>query len=336
MTPTEFEAVLDRAARFLTTDLRTSTLYHGPEQFEQGVLAALQNAAADVDASVSPTYHRHAFPDIRVNGYGVEVKYSKRDTWNAVGNSVFETMRDPTVDVVYVMFGKVGGVAEARWAKYEDCIAHVRVSNAPRFVVDMESDAPPLFDRFDISYDDFSDLDEDSKMKHVRDYWRDRLPPGEHLWWLEPSHTLPINMRLYMNLPQGLKRMFRAEAALLCPQICKGARARRKYEDAAMYLLTYHGVFCPQARDLFTAGSVALRANDVRGGNYLQRALQDIEPLILDAAQRLDDALFVEYWGAGCSQDKRIERWLALADGYARDAGWKPSDLLFRRGVAAR
>ncbi len=329
MTPKEFEAVLDRAARFLTTNLRTSTLYHGPEQFEQGVLAALQNAAADLDVTASPTYHRHAFPDIRVNGYGVEVKYSKRDTWNAVGNSVFETMRDPTVNVIYVMFGKVGGVAEARWAKYQDCIAHVRVSNAPRFVVDMESDERPLFDRFDISYDDFSDLDDDGKMKHVRDYWRDRLPPGEHLWWLEPSHTLPINVRLYMNLPQALKRMYRAEAALLCPQICRGARARRKYEDAAMYLLTYHGVFCPQARDLFTAGSVALRANEERGGNYLQRALQDIEHLILDAAQRLDDGLFVEYWGERCNRDERIERWLALADGHARGTGWKPSGHLF-------
>ena len=248
MTPTEFEAVLSRAAQFLTTNLRTSTLYHGPERFQQGVLAALQNAAADLNVAVEPTYHAHAFPDIRVNGFGVEVKYSKRDTWNAVGNSVFESMRDPTVQAVYVMFGKVGGLAEARWARYEDCVTHVRVSNAPRFVVDMESAEPPLFERFDISYDDFAALDDDGKMQHVRDYWRDRLPPGEHLWWLEPSHTLPINVRLYTHLPQAEKRLYRAEAALLCPQICKGSRAKRKYEDAAMYLLTYHGVFCPQAR----------------------------------------------------------------------------------------
>lgn len=329
MTPTEFEAVLDRAAQFLTTNLRTSTLYHGPEQFEQGVLAALQNAATDLDVTVEPTYHRHAFPDIRVNGYGVEVKYSKRDTWNAVGNSVFETMRDPAVEAIYVMFGKVGGQAEARWRRYQDCVTHVRVSNAPRFVVDMENSEPPLFERFEISYDDFADLDEDAKMRHVRDYWRDRLPPGEHLWWLEPSHTLPINVRLYMHLPQVEKRMYRAEAALLCPQICKGSRARRKYEDAAIYLLTYHGVFCPHARDLFSAGSVALRRNERRGGNYLLRALQDIEHLMTDAAQRLDDALFVEYWGESCDPEERIERWLALADDYARNAGWRPSEHLF-------
>ena len=320
---------MDRAARFLTANLRTSTLYHGPEAFEQGVLLALQNAAADLDVEVEPTYHGHAFPDIRVNGFGVEVKYSKRDTWNAVGNSVFETMRDRAVDSVYVVFGKVGGKPEARWARYEDCVKHVRVSNSPRFVVDMESDDPPLFQRFEISYDDFAGLDDEGKMQHVREYWRDRLPPGEHLWWLEPSHTLPINVRLYMHLPKAEKRRYRAEAALLCPQICKGSRARGKYEDAAIYLLTYHGVFCPQARDLFTAGSVALRADDRRGGNYLLRALQDIEDLMVDAAQRLDDALFVEYWGEGCEPSERIERWLVRADEYARGT-WKPSDALFR------
>ena len=145
-----------------------------------------------------------------------------------------------------------------------------------------------------------------------------------------PSHTLPINVRLYMHLSQAEKRMYRAEAALLCPQICKGRRARRKYEDAAIYLLTYHGVFCPQARDLFSAGSVALRSDDTRGGNYLLRSLQDIEHLMIDAAQRVDNALFVEYWGESCDPDQRVERWLALADAYAQDAGWKPSESLFR------
>ncbi len=321
---------MTRAAEFLTENLRSSPLYHGPEEFQQGVLDMLKIAAEGCDVTVAPTYHPHAFPDIRVNGYGVEVKYSKRDTWNAVGNSVFESMRDPTVASVYVMFGKVGGVPEVRWGKYEDCVTHVRVSNAPRFVVDMEKEDGPLFERFQISYDTFAQLTDEGKMEHVRDYWRNKLPQGERLWWLEPSHTLPINVRLYMGLPQEEKRTYRAEAALLCPQICKSSRARRKYVDAAMYLLTYHGVLCPQARDLYSAGSVALRTDGTRGGNYLLRALQDIESLMIDAAQRLDDALFVEYWGESCPANKRIGRWLALADRYAEGAGWKPSTELFK------
>ena len=328
MTPDQFEAVLSRAVDILTDNLRSSTLYHGPEAFQHGVLDMLKVAARDCEVEVEPTFHVYAFPDIKANGFGVEVKYSKRDTWVAVGNSVFEGMRDQSVDTIYVIFGKTGGEPEVRWGKYERCVTHVRVSNSPRFVVNMDGDEPSLFEMLDIPYNDFALLADEEKMDHVREYWRNRLPPGEHLWWLEPSHTLPLNVRLYMNLSQNEKRTLRAEAALLCPQVCKGSRARRKYEDAAIYLLTYHGVFCPQARDLFSAGSVALRTDETRGGNYLLRALLDIEDLMRDAAKRLDGALFVEYWGEECGPEQRLAQWLKLADGYAKD--WRPSDYLFR------
>ena len=287
----------------------------------------LRVATHDLGVKVTPSFHPHAFPDIAVNGYGIEVKYSKRDTWNAVGNSVFEGMRDSRVSKIYVVFGKIGGVPEVRWARYEDCIAHVRVSNSPRFVLSLEGDDEPLFDRLQIGYAAFSALPDEGKMEYVRDYWRDRLQPGEHLWWLEPSHTLPLEVRLYMKLPQSEKRKLRAEAAILCPQICGGSRVRNKYTDAAVFLLTYHGVFCPQARDLFSAGSVALRKDESRGGNYILRALQDIEDLMENAAKTMKDALFVEYWGHECEPEKRIQMWLRKADKHAK--GWRPSDHLF-------
>ena len=51
---------------------------------------------------------------------------------------------------------------------------------------------------------------------------------------------------------------------------------------------------------------------------------------MIDAAERLDDALFVEYWGESCAPDKRIARWLELADRYAECAGWRPSTELFK------
>ena len=69
-----------------------------------------------------------------------------------------------------------------------------------------------------------------------------------------------------MRLPQWEKRTLRAEAAILSQRICQGSRACGKYTDAALYLLTEHGVFCPQTRDLFSAGSVAFRDDDTGGG----------------------------------------------------------------------
>lgn len=328
MTPTQFERILDRAAAILTDNLRSGSIYSTPENFEQHALNMLKVAANESVANVEPTFHARAFPDIKVNGFGVEVKFTNRDTWQAVGNSVFEGMRDNDVDLVYVIFGKAGGVPEARWKRYSECVDHVRVSNSPRFVINMQSESS-LFDEFGLPYQDFAALSREEKMRYVRDYSRVQMKEGDRLWWIDDeSHSLPLNVRLYINLSSEEKLRLRAEAAILCPQICSGRRARGKYNAAAMYILTHHGVLCTQMRDLFTAGSVAMRRNDARGGHYTQRALHDIQDLMRDAAARLDDALFVEYWGASCPPERRIAEWLRRADEYAGDY-WTPSDSLF-------
>jgi uncharacterized protein YciI len=78
---------------------------------------------------------------------------------------------------------------------------------------------------------------------------------------------------------------------------------------------------------LFSAGSVANPQNDDDGGIYIERSLKLIEAEIAAAAMRMDDALFVEYWGASVKRKDRIKEWLRRADGYA--TGWTPSKSLF-------
>ena len=169
-------------------------------------------------------------------------------------------------------------------------------------------------------------------MLHIRAYARSRLKPGERMWWLEdapdaPGHTLPLQARLYTKLPMEEKTKMRAEAALLCPKIVQSGRSKDKYDDAVLYLLTYHGVLCHQARDLFSAGSVANPDNDDNGGIYIERSLKLIEQDIIDAVERLEDAVFTEYWGEAVPRDERIAYWLSKADELARD--WVPSKSLF-------
>ena len=330
MTPREFETLLDQAISSLAVRIQTQEICRDARTFERWVCDSLRDASVGKGVNASPTFHPHAFPDIAVNGFGVEVKYTTKNSWLAVGNSIFEGMRAPGVDHVYVVFGKMGGWPEVRWKRYEDCVTHVRISHAPRFVLEMDRQSP-LFEIMQIPYAEFRELPPEEKMTHVRDYSRSRLREGERLWWLEDredqDHTLPIQVRLYMRLGQDEKRRLRAEAAILCPQIVKPSRTRNKYTDAALYLLTQHGVFCPQTRDLFTAGSVALRSDETRGGNYVLRALKDIELEMRGAAERLDQKLFVEYWGASFPPELRLREWLRRADSYARD--WRPSDHLF-------
>lgn len=200
----------------------------------------------------------------------------------------------------------------------------------PRFELQIHAEES-LFSKINISYADFCKMPIRERMEHIRTYARGRLKAGDRLWWLEDTpddgHSLPIQARLYINLEQSEKRRLRAEAALLCPQIVKSSHEKKKYDDVAMFLLTYHGVLCSQARDLFSAGSVAMRNNPTRGGIYVMRALLDIENEMREAAEYMDDALFVEYWGRSVSPNDRIAEWLKRADQLAKE--WIPSHSLF-------
>lgn len=326
MTELEFEAILNVAVEQLGNEARDSNEYHAPDKFEQRVRDVLQEVAAGQNISIVPTFHPHAFPDIRANGFGVEVKTTSKDNWTSVGNSVFEGMRDVAVKKIYVVFGKMGGMPSVRWGRYEERITHVRISHAPRFVLEMERDSS-LFEKMKIGYDDFSQLKPEEKMSYIRDYSRGRLKPGERLWWLEDedSHGVPLEIQLYMRLPKEEKRSLRAQGAILFPQIVGGSRVKDKYNDVSFFFLKYHNVFCPQTRDLYTAGSVAGKA---RGGNYLLRALKNIEKEMLEAANTLEDGLFEEYWGENIAPEKRIQKWLEMADSYAQK--WTPSKELFK------
>ncbi|MDR3566610.1 MAG: hypothetical protein P4L43_01135 [Syntrophobacteraceae bacterium] len=302
MRPEEFEKILDALASKLTNEVRVDSSLRAPSHFETRVRTDLQALLVAEGVTAELNSRPQVFPDIVFEQFGIEVKFTDSDSWRSIANSVFEGTRDAKVEHIYLLFGKIGGTPAVRWNKYEDCVMHVRTSHVPRFEVEIGA-KEPLFAKFGITYEEFRNLSITGKMVHIRSYARARLKPGDRLWWLEDKpesaqqHSLSLEVRLYMGLSQDEKRRLRAEAALLCPQVVKSPRSKRKYDDAAMYLLTYRGVLCSQARDLFTAGSVAMRADKTRGGNYMARSLQDIEAEMRMAVEELEDALFVEYWG---------------------------------------
>lgn len=330
MNQSDFEHILDTICERLTEESRQK-IFTTSGQFENRVREVLRDATQmypDIVIDFEP--HPQAFPDIPVGEFGVEVKFTLADTWRSVANSVLETNRINSVKLVYVVFGKMGGTPEVRWGDYEKSVMHVRTSHVPRFEVEIDTQKS-LFEQMGIRYDEFRSLPMEEKMKHIREYARSRLKEGERLWWLEDSpddeHSLPIQARLYTSLTMPEKRRLRAEAALLCPSIVKSRNVRNKYDDVVLYILTYHGVICHQARDLFSAGSVANPKNDDEGGLYIERALKLVESEMREAAVEMEDALFVEYWGESVPPEQRIQRWLEKADSLATD--WIPSKSLF-------
>lgn len=329
MNRNKFEYILGRCCEILTEEVRTTGFKSSP-QFENRVREVLDEISP---FKVDFNSKAQAFPDIALGEFGVEVKFTLNDTWRSVANSILENQRVEDVKYIYVVFGKMGGVPEVRWKSWNDSVIHVRTSHVPRYEVDVNEDPDnpkqSLFQLMGIDYDDFRVLSMNEKMKYVRAYVK-KIHPNEHLWWIEDSyeelHTSGL-ARLYTSLSTEEKLRHRAEAALLCPEIVKSGRTRNKYDRIVIFLLTYYGIICHQARDLFSAGSVGNPSNDKKIDNYIENALLLLEPYMKEAARTLDDKLFVEYWGKSCPPEKRIAEWLRMADNLATD--WIPSETLF-------
>jgi hypothetical protein len=331
VTVQKFEEILVALCNKVASECRAGTKFENSKSFERRVREVLDESISKYGLPVNFDPHPYVFPDIVLGKFGVEVKFTANDTWRSVANSVFESTRDANVEHIYVVFGKMGGEPAIAWGRYEDCVIHVRTSHVPRFEVELPPQRESLFKTFGVPYTDFCKLSEFERMEHVRKYARGRLKKGEKLWWLEDrpdeGHSLSLRARRFQNLTEEEKRKIRSEASILCPDILKSSRARGKYDDALMYMLTYHGILA--GRDAFSAGSVAGKAP---GKWHVKRALMDIQAEILQASLYLPDALFVEYWGRAVPKEKRIEEWLKRADAKAQtsDSPWKPSEVLFK------
>lgn len=324
----EFEQILQEACMLLTAEARTTDQHHKPSAFEKRVRVVMGQLLAGTGHEAAPDIDQ-GFPDIVVGRFGAEVKATESDSWRCIANSVSEGQRALDVDQIYVVYGKFGGTPEVRWADYGRSIMHVRTSHVPRFEIEIGTEKS-LFAQLGTSYEAFRTLSMQDKMPLIRQYARGRLKPTERLWWLEDkepdeqTHSLSLEVKVYMDLPQPEKRRMRAEAALMCPQVVGGSRQRRKYVDAVMYLMTYRGVLCPQARDLYSAGSVGEQGPT---DNFLLNSLIDIQPEIRRAALNLEDALFLEYWGVCPAPEDKLLEWLRRADSFSQ--GWTPSEYLF-------
>lgn len=193
----EFEGILDEVVKRLGVEVRASEDYRDPKAFENRVRELMVEIAAGRGITIAPTFHPHAFPDMRANGFGVEVKTTIKDSWLSVGNSVFEGMRDSSVQKIYVVFGKLGGMPSVKWKRYEDCITHVRISHAPRFCLEMDRDDGSLFKHMDVDYDTFSKLTPEEKMWHIRQYSRNRLSDSNCSTRLRRSKGRPGKSNLY-------------------------------------------------------------------------------------------------------------------------------------------
>ena len=196
-----------------------------------------------------------SFPDIIAKKlFGVEVKMTEANKWVSTGNSVLETTRVPSVETIYMFFGKFGKPFDIKYRRYQECLCEVGVTHSPRYKIDMDLPAgASIFDKIGVPYDEFRK--ELSPIKTLKEYYRRQLKPGEELWWIDPATeekaVSPV-IKPFRLLEEKQKEHFIVECMILFPEVFGGNP--QKFERPATYLITNYNAISSNFRDIFTAG----------------------------------------------------------------------------------
>lgn len=264
------------------------------------------------------------FPDIQAERYyGVEVKTTSSNTWKSVGSSIVESTRIEDVSMIYMFFAKLGGeYAEFRCKPYECCLDNISLTHQPRYQIDMELEEKSksnIFQKMKIDYNTFRVLNENEKIRCVRNYFRSEAKPGHEMpWWIggENSETsVPMTVRFLNDLSVEEKRVLTLRMFILFPELF-GNDATIKYKRAALWLCSRQSLICSNIRDFFTAGGKVKTLGSTSFTKPLPqivRRLYDCREEILTLLRHPDEALkddISELWEFKCDVRYYVDCWL--------------------------
>ena len=196
------------------------------------------------------------FPDIVAEKlFGIEVKATKKDNWQSIGNSILETSRVENIEKIYMFFGKLGGHPDIKYRNYEDCLKDITVTHYPRYKIDMllpEGDS--IFKKMNTTYDNLRSAM--NPISLIRTYYKQQMNGGSALWWIDDdSDNMPALSPLIKNFSElSLKERDDIKAIIFClfPEIF--STSINKFERIPAFLVSQFGVVSHNLRDYFTAG----------------------------------------------------------------------------------
>ncbi|WNS82196.1 hypothetical protein RRU94_15730 [Domibacillus sp. DTU_2020_1001157_1_SI_ALB_TIR_016] len=269
-----------------------------------------------------------SFPDIILGStFGVEVKYTKSNKWQSMGNSIFEgTFRKEVTDQIYTFFGrKSGNKIEARWRKYEDSLSEIKVTHSPRFLIDMEiNQEDTVLRRIDISYQDFKVLSQKEKAKRLKEFVKSTLREGETLWWLDETEDEGFSPKIkdFRDLTSSQRSRYLIEAMVLFPEVFSNESS--KYLNTSLYFLKEHQLISSSLRDSFSAGGreALLISGETVNVPQAYKKLYDSAEGILYLFKTIDLGKLLEYWEEKGvreikTRNEAIRTWFRLLNRYS-------------------
>lgn len=262
-----------------------------------------------------------SFPDIlAAKLYGIEVKATKKDAWESIGNSVLESSREQGVSNIFIFFGKLGGKPDIRVREYEECLKDIAVTHYPRYRIDMNlPSGQSIFDKMQVSYETIRKAP--NRTSIIRDYYKRLAGEGNTVWWLDDgSGDAPLVepvVRTFSDLSKADRHMILADVFVRFPRIL--SNTSKKYEGVPTYLAARHGVVSHKLRDEFSAGG---RPRIVIDGKvvdvpHIVLKLLEVFPLVERALKSSEHDDITEYWDEDDQHENLLDRWLAQVDSHS-------------------
>lgn len=318
----DFTFLMKRTDKFLNEEAKTHESYYSnrnDQKLEEDVCRALtESAKGTVFENSIRLVSGAKFPDIVAHDfYGVEVKSTISNHWTSTGSSILESTRIPSVERIFITFGKLGSPIEFRSKPYEECLSEIAVTHYPRYRIDMNlKKGETIFDKMGIPYDELRKME--NPVVPVSKYYKSKLKPGESLWWASESNdtseeTVPFTVKLFSVLDKEEKDNLRVLLTVFFPSILGNGKS--KYDNPSLWLLTHRGIISTHIRDEFSAGGkvdlptkagILVKMPAVFGRIEKHRDLIE-ETLRLSSTEALS-----ENWGVFVDNKNRLEQWIDL------------------------
>ena len=176
-----------------------------------------------------------------------------------------------------------------------------------------------IFDKIKTPYNELRK--KENPLRHVVDYYKSKLKPGEELWWIDQENSKPTNfvIKIWNNLSLKEKQELKNKSMVYFPELF--SNNNDKFGRLAIWLVTREGVVCPNVRDIFTAGG---KGKIVVG----TKVYENIPRIFLTLFENLDFTIetlaqtsaieLSEYWGMKTTETKKISDWIELVSEHSK------------------
>jgi hypothetical protein len=260
---------------------------------------------------------KHSFPDIRIESFGIEAKFTQGDSWTINGNSITESTKKNDYERIYIFFCKRGleNKPEILFRPHDECVSDIIVTHSPRYKINMElKKDQDIFTKMEIDPISFNKRGPNEKVAEVKSYYKRTVKGGQTFWWIDADKGITPIINIFSNLDEDTQTNYIAEVFVLFPEIF--SKSNRKYDRPTLLLFQKYQARCSSLRDLFSAGgqkTIKIGATETLRVSKIFHNLYIHAKKIRKILQTIDKTQLATEWEVPIKKTDDVEQiWISL------------------------